>query len=72
MGCLLEFDEDLPWQEQIKFFADEELLDMWLNLQQIGYLCNNPEQMADFPFCEPRLLQELTLRMCSRGAPRLC
>lgn len=70
MGSAMRFDENEPCEDQVKLFADEELLDMWAGMQQISYICEALDQPNEMPFCEPVILNELALRACMRAAAR--
>lgn len=64
MGRAIPFDEDLPFEKQVKCLADEELLEMWAESQQIENLINAgiPTAFAIGPNFENVIINELNTR----------
>lgn len=40
MGCAAPFPDDLPFEEKVKCLADEELIEIWAESQQIESMLN--------------------------------
>lgn len=64
MGTLSPFDEDEPFEEKVKCLADEELLEIWAESQQMENLLNSQSSDSFFldPSYEKTILMELYLR----------
>lgn len=41
MGSLIPFDDDLPFEEKVKCLADDELLEIWAESQQVENMLNS-------------------------------
>ena len=68
MGTAIPFSEDQPFEEKVKCLADEELLEIWAESQEMENLINT-RMVPDFkmPECYERaILAELSLRVHKR------
>lgn len=64
MGTAEPFDENIPLESKLKCLPDEDLLDVWLESQQIEAMLDANLPWHDFPGenFEAVILQELSLR----------
>lgn len=78
MGSAFPFDEDLPFEEKVKCFEDEELLEIWAESQEMECMMdlNEPVETEGGACFEQVIVQELNLRLGKkiarsprRGAP---
>lgn len=70
MGTAVPFNEDQPFEEKVKCLADEELLEIWAESQQMENLLNMrlPMSVSLSPGYEQTIINELTLRLGRRVA----
>lgn len=68
MGSVVPFSEDLPFEEKVKCFADDELLEIWAESQEMENFLNMrmPEEIKLHPGYERAIINELTLRLNKR------
>ncbi len=73
MGSFLPFDDDESFAERIKGLQYDELLDVWLETQQIErMLKRDVDPSAELaPEYEAMILDELRLRSTRRLLPRI-
>lgn len=64
MGYAVPFKDDLPFEEKVKCLADEELLEIWAESQQLEFMINNgmPHPPLIVPNVEQTIIHELFLR----------
>lgn len=70
MGCLVPFREDQSLEEKFKALADEELLEIWEESQQLEVLISSgfPGAAVVGPEFEKAIIAELSVR-ASRKLP---
>ena len=70
MGCATPFQDDLPFEEKVKCLADEELLEIWAESQQIEVMLASslPRGCYATPNVEKVIVDELTARTGRRLA----
>lgn len=70
MGCLVPFSEDLPLEEKVKSLADEELLEIWEESQQLEVMISAgfPGASIIGPDFERAIIAELSVRANRKGA----
>lgn len=70
MGCIEPFEDDIPFEERLKLLADEELLDVWVESQQLGAMLDDRLPGHEFPRdnFEMLIIHELSLRTGRRLA----
>lgn len=68
MGSAMPFSEDLPFEEKVKCFADEELLEIWAESQEMENFINMrlSGDVELHPGYERAIINELTLRLNKR------
>lgn len=64
MGTVMPFDDDLPFEEKVKSLADEELLEIWAESQQMECFLNERLPAAFIPVTdyEQAIVNELFVR----------
>lgn len=65
MGSFVPFDDDLPFEEKVKCFADDELLEIWAESQEMQNMMqmNFPPDLLDGAYFEQAIIHELTVRL---------
>lgn len=65
MASAIPFDDDLPFEEKVKCFADEELLEIWAESQEMENMLqmNYPPAMLDCAYFEQAIIHELNVRL---------
>lgn len=65
MASAIPFDEDLPFEEKVKCFADDELLEIWAESQEMENMIqmNFPPDLMDVACFEQVIIHELTVRL---------
>lgn len=68
MGSAMPFDEDQPFEEKVKCLADEELLEIWAESQEVENFLSQrlPHDCSPQPAYEQAIIRELSLRMQKR------
>ena len=68
MGTAMPFREDQPFEEKVKCLADDELLEMWAESQEMECLVNMraPFELNLPPGYEQVIIKELALRVSQR------
>lgn len=68
MGSAEPFEDDASFETKIKCLPDEDLLDVWLESQQIEALLDASSPGHDFPgqSFETVIVHELRLRACRK------
>ena len=68
MGSLIPFSDEEPFVKRVKSLADDELLEIWEETQQIeSLLCTEFQTDLSFaPDYEKVIVQELRLRSCRK------
>lgn len=68
MGSAVPFDDDLPFEEKVKCLADEELLEIWAESQEMEemYARNFSGGFLPMPGFEQAIVNELTIRLGKR------
>lgn len=72
MGRAEPFEEDIPFEKKIKCLPDEDLMDVWLESQQIEAMLDASAPGHDFPgqSFEAVIIHELSLRACKNSGSR--
>ena len=70
MGTFMPFSEDVPFEEKVKCLADEELLEIWAESQEVENMINMrmPTEFRLPPGYEQTIINELSLRLGKRLA----
>lgn len=68
MASAYPFDEDLPFEEKVKCFADEELLEIWVESQEMECMLAFPPEMTNGAYFEQAIINELSIRLSRRIA----
>lgn len=70
MASAIPFDDDLPFEEKVKCLADEELLEIWAESQEMeSYMGRHvPSDLLIAPSYEQAIIHELTIRLGRRVA----
>lgn len=65
MGSAFPFDDDLPFEEKVKCFADDELLEIWEESQEMESMLalNFPAEILNGSYFEQAIIHELTVRL---------
>lgn len=77
MASAFPFDEDEPFSQKVKCLADDELLEIWAESQQIeGIICSfMPSGAVISPDYEQTIVKELylrsTLKLCGGKAKHI-
>ncbi len=68
MGSFIPFSDEEPFVKRVKSLADDELLEIWEETQQIeSLLCTEFQTDLTFaPDSETLIVQELRLRSCRK------
>ncbi|WP_297828497.1 hypothetical protein [uncultured Desulfovibrio sp.] len=68
MGSFIPFSDEEPFVKRVKSLADDELLEIWEETQQIeSLLCTEFQTDLSFaPDYEKVIVQELRLRSCRK------
>ncbi|WP_300908074.1 hypothetical protein [uncultured Desulfovibrio sp.] len=68
MGSFIPFSDEEPFVKRVKSLADDELLEIWEETQQIeSLLCTEFQTDISFaPDYEKVIVQELRLRSCRK------
>lgn len=65
MASAIPFDDDLPFEEKVKCFADDELLEIWAESQEMENMLqmNYSPALLDGVNFERAIVNELTIRL---------
>ncbi len=70
MGTAFPFNDDLPFEEKVKCFEDQELLEIWEESQEMESMLaqNLSPDMLNSAYFEQAIIHELTIRLGRRIA----
>lgn len=68
MASAIPFDNDLPFEEKVKCFADDELLEIWVESQEMENMLqmNIPAGIINGAYFEQAIINELNIRLGKR------
>lgn len=69
MATFSPFDEDEPFEEKVKSLADEELLEIWAESQQVENMLNS--QSNDSFFLDPSYEKTIVMELYVRAGRKL-